>query len=109
MSNIGDEMRRSPPSASGPVVFVGSKPIRNYLLAVLTLLGSSNKVTLKARGSAITKAVSIAQIAHQRDLVDIDKVMIGSDMLEDREGNSRLIGTIEIRLIRKSASRGKKT
>ena len=45
-------------------VYVGRKPIMNYVLAVITSFNSSDtkEVTLKARGRAITAAVDVAEI-----------------------------------------------
>src|SRR5271156_4278485 len=49
------------------IVFVGKKPVMNYVLACLTMFqNGSADVTLKARGLAIAKAVDAAQITTQR-------------------------------------------
>ncbi|MDO9044707.1 MAG: RNA-binding protein, partial [Methanobacteriaceae archaeon] len=40
------------------VVYIGNKPVMNYVLAVVTQMnGGSNEVVLKARGRAISRAV----------------------------------------------------
>src|SRR5271154_4116167 len=49
------------------IIFVGKKPVMNYVLACLTMFqNGSADVTLKARGVAIAKAVDAAQITTQR-------------------------------------------
>ena len=83
-------------------IFIGSKPVMNYVLAVVTLIGSGGrKVTLKARGRAITTAVDIAEIARRRfiDNLKLLKVNIGSEEVpfREREG-ARSASIIEITL-----------
>ena len=47
-------------------VFVGRKPIMNYVLACITLLHEGRKeINIKARGRAVCRAVDVA------DLTDI--------------------------------------
>lgn len=69
-------------------IFIGSKPVMNYVLAVVTLLGSGGReVTLKARGRAITTAVDVAEITRRRfvDNLKLLKVNIGSEEMPLRE------------------------
>lgn len=45
------------------VIFIGSKPVMNYVLAVVTQFnGGADHVSLKARGKAISRAVDTAEI-----------------------------------------------
>jgi len=45
-------------------VFVGNKPVMNYVLAVVTQFNNGAKeVSIKARGKAISRAVDTAEIA----------------------------------------------
>jgi len=45
----------------GNSVFIGRKPITNYVLACITLFHSgSNEVCIKSRGRAVTRAVDVA-------------------------------------------------
>jgi len=54
-------------------VFVGNKPVMNYVLAVLTQFNSGVKeVSVKARGRAISRAVDVAEIVRKRFLPDVD-------------------------------------
>jgi len=89
------------------VIFVGSKPPMNYVLAVITSFSTSNakEITLKARGQAITTAVDVAEIARSRFLKDlkVSKVSIGTEEMPPREGEnrSRMVSTMEIILSKK--------
>jgi DNA-binding protein len=86
------------------IVFVGSKPPMDYVLAVITRLSASNakEVILKARGQAITTAVDVAEITRNRFLKDlkVSKVAIGTEEMPPREGEnrSRMVSTMEITL-----------
>jgi DNA-binding protein len=86
------------------IVFIGSKPPMDYVLAVITRLSASNakEVILKARGQAITTAVDVAEITRNRFLKDlkISKIAIGTEEMPPREGEnrSRMVSTMEITL-----------
>jgi len=89
------------------VVFVGSKPPMNYVLAIITSLSASDakEITLKARGRAITTAVDVAEITRSRFIKDlkVSKISIGTEELAAREGEnrSRMVSTMEITLTKK--------
>jgi DNA-binding protein len=86
------------------IVFIGNKPPMSYVLAIITSLSASNakKVTLKARGRAITTAVDAAEITRSRFLKDlkISKITIGTEEMPPREGENRarMVSTMEITL-----------
>ena len=86
------------------IVFIGSKPPMDYVLAVITRLSASNakEVILKARGQAITTAVDVAEITIRRFLKDlkISGIAIGTEEMPPREGQSRarMVSTMEITL-----------
>ena len=86
------------------IIFIGSKPPMDYVLAVVTRLsaGNAKEVTLKARGQAITTAVDVAEITRNRFLKDlkIGKITIGTEEMPPREGENRarMVSTIEITL-----------
>jgi len=80
-------------------VFIGRKPVMNYVLAVITLFSGGNKdVTLKARGRAITTAVDVAEITKRRfmESMGVSKIQLGTEQLEMEEGGTRAVSTIEI-------------
>jgi DNA-binding protein len=86
------------------IVFIGSKPPMNYVLAIITNLSASNakEVVLKARGQAISTAVDVAEIARRRFLKDlkVSRIAIGTEEMPAREGENRtrMVSTIEIAL-----------
>ncbi|MCW4024764.1 MAG: DNA-binding protein Alba [Candidatus Bathyarchaeota archaeon] len=88
---------------SNDVIFVGNKPPMSYVLAIITAFsGNQNKVTLKARGQAITTTVDVAEITRNRFIKDIKvtNIAIGTVEMPPREGEnrSRMVSTIEISL-----------
>jgi len=86
------------------IVFIGSKPPMDYVLAVITRLSANNakEVVLKARGQAITTAVDVAEITRNRFLKDlkVSKIAIGTEEMPPREGENRarMVSTMEITL-----------
>ena len=84
------------------VVYIGQKPPMAYVLAVLTSFSDTNtpEVLLKARGRSITTAVDVAEIARRRFLKEltVSNISIGTEELEQREGGTRAVSTIEITL-----------
>ena len=89
------------------IVFIGSKPPMNYVLAIITSLSASNakEITLKARGRAITTAVDVAEITRNRFIKDlkVNKISIGTEEMPAREGENRprMVSTMEITLTKK--------
>jgi DNA-binding protein len=90
------------------VVYIGRKPPMAYVLAVLTSFSDTNtpEVLLKARGKAITTAVDVAEITKRRFIKEltVDNISIGTEQLEQREGGTRAVSTIEITLKNPSAA-----
>lgn len=87
------------------VVYVGRKPLMNYVLAVVTgfNVSGAEEVTLKARGSAISRAVDLAEVVRRRFLggVEIGKIEMGSEEIRIGEMNrTRTVSTMEITLTR---------
>ncbi|MCD6562320.1 MAG: DNA-binding protein Alba [Thermoproteales archaeon] len=85
-------------------ILIGNKNVMNYVLAtVIQFNQGAQKVLLKARGRAISKAVDTAEIVRTRflpDQVDISTVKIGSEKVGE-PGKERTVSTIEIVLERK--------
>ncbi len=80
------------------VVYIGSKPLMNYCMAVLTSLkDEGSSVSLKARGRAISTAVDVAEVTKHRfmESITIEKIEIGTEELES-EGRMRNVSTITI-------------
>ena len=93
-------------SEKSGIVFIGSKPPMDYVLAVITRLSASDakEVILKARGQAITTAVDVAEITRNRFLKDlkVSRIAIGTEEMPPREGENRarMVSTMEITLTR---------
>jgi archaea-specific DNA-binding protein len=91
-------------SEKSGIVYIGSKPPMDYVLAIMTRLssGDSKEVVLKARGQAITTAVDVAEITRNRFLKDlkVSRIAIGTEEMPAREGEnrSRMVSTMEITL-----------
>lgn len=87
-------------------VFIGRKPVMNYVLAVITLFGSGDtkEITLKARGQAITTAVDVAEITRRRFMenLKVEKVNIDTEEITMEEGGTRSVSTMEIILSKSS-------
>ena len=86
-------------------VYIGRKPLMNYVLAVITSFNASNanQVVLKARGGAISAAVDVAEISTRRFLknVSVDRIDIGSEEIHLRDENRmKTVSTMEITLAR---------
>ena len=80
-------------------VFVGNKPVMNYVLAVVTQFSNgADEVAIKARGKAISRAVDVAQVIMHRlgngqfvaRYIKIDTDVVGEG------AEKRNVSTIEI-------------
>jgi DNA-binding protein len=81
-------------------VFVGNKPVMNYVLAVVTQFNNgANEVAIKARGKAISRAVDTAEIALNRFLDNVDKrqIMTSTETIDTDSGKTN-VSSIEILL-----------
>jgi len=91
-------------SGESNVVYIGRKPAMSYVLAIITSFAGSDvkEVTLKARGRSITTAVDVAEITRRRFMKDLSlgKITIGTEELQQEEGGTRNVSTIEITLTR---------
>jgi len=82
--------------AKDDVVFVGNKPVMNYVLAVVTQFNSGAKdVRIMARGRAISRAVDVAEVSRSRFLPDVTVKGIQislrpSTLIEERPTSLRL-------------------
>ena len=84
------------------VIYVGNKPIMNYVLAVITQFDrGASEVVIKARGRAISIAVDVAEIVRKRFLEDVEvkDVKIDTEIVKTENGEKG-ISSIEIYLSR---------
>ncbi len=78
------------------VVYVGNKPVMNYVLAVVKEFNNgANQVVIKARGKAISRAVDAVEVSRNRFLTDtkINGITIGTEKMvsENRASNVSII------------------
>jgi DNA-binding protein len=79
-------------------VFVGNKPVMNYVLAVVTQFNNgAEEVAIKARGRAISRAVDTAEIALNRFLENVSKkeISTATEMIDTDTGKTN-VSSIEI-------------
>jgi DNA-binding protein len=82
-------------------IFVGNKPVMNYVLAIVTQFNSgAQEVIVKARGKATSRAVDTTEIALHRFLQNVDKKsVITSTEIVDTENGKTNVSSIEIVLV----------
>ena len=87
---------------SDNTVFVGNKPVMNYVLAVVTQFNQgAEEVSVKARGKAISRAVDTTEIALNRFLENVQKSdILTSTEIVDTESGKTKVSRIEINLKR---------
>ena len=85
-------------------IFVGSKPVMNYVLAVVTQFNEGvDVVCIRARGRAISRAVDTAEIVRNRFFTDavVCDIQISTEEIENFNNEKTNVSIIEI-LIEKS-------
>jgi len=86
------------------IVFVGSKPVMNYVLAVVTQLNKkeTDNVVIKARGRAISRAVDVAEIVRNKFVIDVSvqKISTSTETITRDDNSSANVSAIEITLAR---------
>ncbi len=85
------------------VVFIGTKPVMNYVLAAITQFNTgAGVVVLKARGRAISRAVDVAEILRNRFLQNstVENITIGTEQVQG-EGGAANVSTVEITIGKK--------
>ena len=90
-------------SESRETIYIGKKPLMAYVTSTLIQLENQPKVSIKARGLSIGRAVDVAQIVARKTEnagYSIGNIKIGSEMLESQDGRSRNVSTIEIEVKR---------
>lgn len=83
-------------------IYVGKKPAMSYVLAAMLMFNAGAKeVVIKARGRAISTAVSVAEILRKRVMqgkVDLKNIKIDSEVIGEDGKN---VSSIEIVLAAK--------
>lgn len=86
-------------------VFVGNKPVMNYVLAVVTQFNNgAQEVAIKARGKAISRAVDTAEISLNRFLEGVSKkdIITCTEVIDTDSGKTN-VSSIEIILCSKGS------
>ena len=86
------------------IVFVGSKPVMNYVLAVVTQLNKkeTENVVIKARGRAISRSVDVSEIVKNKFVndVNVQKISTSTETITRDDNSSANVAAIEITLKR---------
>lgn len=93
------------------VIYVGNKPVMNYVLACVTQLNQTDmqEIVIKARGRAISRAVDVAEILRNRFMssVDVKDIKISTEQINTAEGGTANVSAVEISLGQKDAKPSK--
>jgi archaea-specific DNA-binding protein len=84
-------------------VLIGKKPLMAYVTSALIQLANQPKVSIKARGLSIGRAVDVAQIIARRTEnsgYSIGEIKLSSENLQSNDGRSRNVSAIEIEVKR---------
>ncbi len=89
------------PENDDNTVYVGSKPAMSYVLAVVTQFSEGHeKVHVKARGKAISRAVDVAEMVQSKfeEDAEVEDISIDTDQIETDEGEELNVSSIQIDL-----------
>ncbi len=92
-------------TGSRDTIFIGKKPLMAYVTSTLIQLANLPRVSIKARGMSIGRAVDVAQIIARKTEnagYTIGSIKIGSESLQSQDGRQRNVSTIDIEVKRNS-------
>lgn len=97
------QQEQPPQRRDGPhdTIYIGKKPLMTYVTSTLIQLANQPKVTIKARGLSIGRAVDVSQITLKRMEnagYTLGDVRIGSETVQSDDGRTRNVSTIEIEI-----------
>ena len=80
-------------------IYIGSKPVLNYVTAIITAFQRSPSVNVLARGRAISSAVDVVEVTKRSFLKNmaVQDIKIGTEKMGDI-GDLRNVSTIHIKL-----------
>ena len=86
-------------SEEAETVYVGSKPILTYVLAVINAFQRADKVKVLARGRAISSAVDVVEVARRSFIenLKVENIEIGTETVGEGD-QVRNVSTIAITL-----------
>ena len=97
----------STPARDPNTIYVGKKPVMNYVLACLTVLqNGSTSITIKARGRTISTAVDVSQILIKRfdKTISVSNIQVGTEQVSNDDGQTNNVSSIVIELSNFSAN-----
>jgi DNA-binding protein len=80
-------------------VFIGRKPVLNYVLACMTLFKLGHEiVVVSARGRSINRAVDTVEVLRSRFMpnIEVTDIQLGTERLESEDRGSSNVSTIDI-------------
>jgi len=80
-------------------VFIGRKPVLNYVLACMTLFKSGHEeIIVKARGQSISRAVDVVEVLKNRFMpnAEVVKIEISTEQLQSEERGISNVSAIGI-------------
>jgi DNA-binding protein len=81
------------------IVFIGQKPVMNYVVACLTYFNSgAKKVIIKARGRAISRAVDTTELLRRSFVknLKLNGINLSTEEVQRSEGQKAKVSAIEI-------------
>lgn len=100
-TELSSDLKKEPKAgADDNVIYVGAKPLVNYIKGVITQFQrkGATEVLIKSRGKFISKAVDVAEVA-KRSMADmhiqVKSISIASESFEI-DGHKTNISTMEI-------------
>ncbi len=91
----------STPARDPNTIYVGKKPVMNYVLACLTVIqNGSTSITIKARGRTISTAVDVSQILIKRfdKTISVSNIQVGTEQVSNDDGQTNNVSSIVIEL-----------
>ena len=80
-------------------IYIGSKPVINYVTALVTALQRAPTVNVMVRGRVISSAVDVVEVCKRSFLKDleVEEILIGTEQMGDGD-ELRNVSTIQTRL-----------
>ncbi|WP_295722212.1 DNA-binding protein Alba [uncultured Methanobrevibacter sp.] len=84
-------------------IFIGNKPVMNYVLAVVTQINEGEtEINIRARGRAISRAVDVAEIVKNRFVPgsEIGEIKTQTEEIRNPDGRTTNVSSIIIPIIK---------
>lgn len=98
--------KKEEPKKEANVVFIGKKPVMNYVIACLTFFNSGgNEMCIKARGRAISRAVDTVEVLRRSFVknVEIKGITLGTEEVSREQGRRSNVSIMEITLVKQES------